>query len=220
MKNVESIQVFKDLSSAGREQFKRDMVTKKIGKSVQILQKGAQVAGAYIVVNGRLRVYSISPNGAEATLYCIEPGETCVIALNCLFQNIDYPAWVETEADTEVAVVPGSTFRALFRSEASIQDLTVQALSTSVFRLMGELEQLHFFKLEHRLASLLLSRVPEDGVLRMTHQEVAFHLGTAREVVSRILTLFAQNGWIETSRGVIKVLEYRALENIIIEDQF
>ena len=220
MNNVESLEVFQVLSKSGRETFKRDMVTKKIGKSVQILHKGSQVAGAYIVVNGRLRVYSISPNGAEATLYCIDPGETCVIALNCLFQSIDYPAWVETEEDTEVVVVPGSTFRSLFRTEVSIQDLTVQALSTSVFRLMGQLEQLHFFKLEYRLASLILSRNPEGGVLKMTHQEIAFHLGTAREVVSRMLNLFVQNGWIETHRGVVKVIDYRSLENTIIEDPF
>jgi len=220
MKNIDNIEVYRNLSSSGKDLFKREMVSKTIEKFTPVLHKGSKVAGAYIVLGGRLRVYSIAPNGAEATLYCIDPGETCVIALNCLFQSIDYPAWVETEADTEVAVVSGTAFRSLFRSEASIQDLTVQALSTSVFRLMGELEQLHFFKVEHRLAGLILARAPEDGLLQMTHQELAFHLGTAREVVSRILNLFSQNGYIETSRGVVKLVSREALENMIENNQF
>lgn len=215
MKTIESIPVFKNLSTAGKELFKREMVLKNVEKSAQILQKGSLISGAYIVVTGSLRVYSISAAGAEATLYSINSGETCVIALNCLFQNIAYPAWVETESDTDVAVLPGSTYRGLFRTEESIQNLTIQALSTSVFRLMDELEQLHFFKLEQRLASLILSRASERGELSMTHQEMAYHLGTAREVISRILNLFTRSGFIETSRGTIRVADSEAVADII-----
>ncbi|MGD9807982.1 MAG: Crp/Fnr family transcriptional regulator [Deferribacterales bacterium] len=218
MNKLESIPVFQSLSEEGKALFKREMQLVRIDKPAQILHKDSQVSGAYIVIGGRLRVYSISPSGSEATLYCINPGETCVIALNCLFQNIAYPAWVETEPDTVVAVIPGAAYRSLFRTEPSIQDLTVQALSTSVFRLMEELEQLHFCKLEHRLASLILTRSASDGRLRMTHQEMAYNLGTAREVVSRIINLFTQNNYIETSRGSIIVTDPDAMMNMISEN--
>lgn len=215
MKKIDTIPVFQNMSAAGKDLFKKEMVLKKIDRAARILEKGAQVSGAYIVVNGRLRVYSIAPSGAEATLYCIDPGETCVLALNCLFQNIAYPAWVDSEPDTEVAVVPGAAYRSLFRTEPSVQDLTVQALSTSVFRLMDELEQLHFCKLEHRLASFILTRTEGAGELRMTHQEMAYHLGTAREVISRIINIFSQNKLIETSRGGITVLDPQAMMDMI-----
>jgi len=215
MINIDSVPVFSGLSDAGKKLFKRDMILKKVGKSIQVLQKGSEIAGAYVVINGRLRVYSIAPSGAEATLYWIDSGETCVIALNCLFQNLEYPAWVETEEATEVAVIHGDTYRNLFKTEQSVQDLTVEALSTSVFRLMSELEQLHFFKLEHRLASFLLTRASDDGLLKMTHQDIAYHLGTAREVISRTITSFAQENIIETSRGAIKIIDSKALEAML-----
>lgn len=72
-----------------------------------ILHKGSKTSGTYVVTKGRLRVFSIAPSGSEATLYFIDPGETCVLALNCLSNDLLYPAWVSSESETEVAVIPG-----------------------------------------------------------------------------------------------------------------
>jgi hypothetical protein len=72
-----------------------------------VIHKGQPVSGAYLVMQGLLRVYTYSPQGAEATLYFLRPGETCVLTLNCLFNDLRYPAWVETFADTRVCMIPG-----------------------------------------------------------------------------------------------------------------
>jgi CRP/FNR family transcriptional regulator len=149
MVHLDDLPIFRNLTKAGRNTLDRGLICKEFSPATIILHRGAQVSGAYVVTRGSLRVFSISPSGTEATLYCINPGETCVLALNCLFNDLLYPAWVASEPETEVAVIPGLVFRTLFNSESSIQDLTVRALSTLVFRLMNELEQVHFCTLEN-----------------------------------------------------------------------
>ena len=167
------------------------------------------------MISGCLRVFTLSPGGNEATLYWIAPGETCVLALNCIFNDLLYPAWVEAEPITTVAVIPGPLYRMLFDNEAVIREVTVHALSTLVFRLMAELEQVHACKLEHRLANLILTRASADRTLKMTQQEMASHLGTTREVIARIIRQFVANKYIETQRGSLIICHPAKLSNSI-----
>ncbi len=218
MTDLDALPIFQNLTSNGKQLFKQGLVRKKIEPSTKILHKGSKVSGAYIVINGRLRVFSISPSGSEATLYCINPGETCVLAINCLFQDLLYPAWVEAERASDVAIIPGPLYRGLFKQESSFQDLTIHALSTAVFRLMQELEQVHFYKLEHRLANMILLRASSDGVLRMTHQELAFQLGTAREVVSRLMKSLVEKRFVESKRGMVIIKNAAAMADLISSD--
>ncbi len=212
-----NLPVFQNISSQGRCLLDQGLIHKAFPPSTELLYRGAQISGAYIVTKGRLRVFSISPSGAEATLYCIDPGETCVLALNCLFNDLLYPAWVATETETSVAILPGPTFRQLFESEPSIQNLTVHALSSLVFRLMGELEQVHFCTLEQRLANLILLRASAEGIQRMTQQELAYHLGTTREVVARLMGDLALKGLVKTRRKEITIVNAKELAALITE---
>ena len=148
-------------------------------------------------------------------MYFIDPGETCVFALNSLFNDLRYPAWVQAESATTVALIPGPIFRQLFEREPSIQDVTVRALSTLVFRLMTELEEVHAYKLDQRLANLLLVHASAEGELRMTQQQMAQHLGTTREVVARLMRDFVGDGLVETGRGVTMVRDATGLAALI-----
>ena len=108
MVNLDDFPLFRNLSKAGRQIIDKGIVRKVISPATTILHKGSQTSGAYVVIMGRLRVFSIALSGCEATLYCIDPGETCVLALNCLFNDLRYPAWVATAPRTEVAIIPGA----------------------------------------------------------------------------------------------------------------
>lgn len=119
-----------------------------------------------------------------------------------------------------MAVIPGTVYRKLFEKEPTIQNLTVQALSTLVFRLMSELEQVHFYKLEHRMADFILIRASSGGVLRMTQQEIAHHLGTTRECVARIMQAFVKENLVETQRGLTKIKDARKLSGMIAREAF
>ncbi len=176
-----------------------------------VIHKGQSVSGAYLVLRGQLRVYTYTPQGTEATLYFIRPGETCVLALNCLFNDLRYPAWVEASDATDVAVIPGPLYRRLFERESAVQDMTVSALSTLVFRLMDELEQIHSCNLDQRLASFLLNNASDDGVVTMTQQTLAGHLGTTREVIARLMQGFCAQGLVSTRRGAVSILDAKQM---------
>lgn len=203
------------LSEAGRKLLDTGMVYVTCKRGAPVLHKGQQVSGAYLVTQGRLRVYALAPDGTEATLYFIDPGETCVFALNSLFNDLRYPAWVQAEADTRVAVIPGPLFRRLFEHEPAVQDMTVRALSTLVFRLMAELEEVHACTLIQRLANLLLLHASAAGEVRMTQQQLADHLGTTREVIARLMRELVGLGHVATSRGRIAIADAAGLAGLV-----
>lgn len=202
---METIDFFKSLSPDSRDILIKGHVTHHLAKGSTAVVKGQAVSGAYFVLSGQLRVFTLTPAGKEATLYLINPGETCVLALNSLFNDLLYPAWVQAETATIVGIIHGSTYRTLFERERTIRDLTVRTLSTIVFRLMSELEQIHACRLDQRLANFLLSHASGDGVVFKTQQEIAAHMGTSREVIARLMADFSARGLVETTRGKIGI---------------
>lgn len=202
---------FDKLSAASELLLGRGLRYAQFEKTTTVLNKGEAVSGAYVVTAGQLRVYTLSPSGQEATLYLIDSGEACVLALNCIFNHLLYPAWVEAKPNTHVAVIPGVAYRALFEAEPAVRNMTVQAFSTIVFRLMAELEQVHSNTLEQRLVSFLLLRAATNGTLRMTQQQIAAHLGTTREVVARIVGELVVLGYLATGRGFVTILAFDKL---------
>lgn len=214
MGKIETFSPFCQLSKAGRQLLEEGMISRHCPSSAPLLFKGQRTSGAYFVLEGRLRVFSMAPNGTEATLYFIEPGETCVFALNSLFNDLLYPAWVQAVEETSLALIPGTTYRQLFAVEPVIRDLTVKTLSTLVFRLMAELEVVHAYKLNQRLANLMLVHASAAGELRMTQQQMAFHLGTTREVIARLIRDFVAGGLIETRRGVTLIRDSKGLTSL------
>jgi CRP/FNR family transcriptional regulator len=202
---IQSFASFQRLSDAGRQALTRGLRSAVFTRGANVLSRGDRVAGAYLVVTGRLRVYTLSAEGREATLYTIDPGETCVLALNCLFSDLRYPAWVDASAGTRVAIVDGPAYRSLFEHDAAVRDMTVRAFSTVVFRLMSALEDVHTHALDRRLATFLVVRASSSGEVRMTQQAIADHLGTTREVVARLLARFSQLRFVSRQRGAILV---------------
>jgi CRP/FNR family transcriptional regulator len=199
--------IFEKLSGPGKELLANNLARRTLPKGKLVIEKGAQVSGAYFVMRGRLRVFAYSPSGKEATLYFISPGETCILALNSLFNDLLYPAWVEAEEPTTLGVLSGAAYRSLFQREPAVQDLTVRALSAAVFRLMDELERVHSCRVDQRLASFLLNHASGEGVVGRTQREIAAHIGTSREVVARLMAELAGRGLVETARGRVRLLQ-------------
>ena len=208
------LNILTSLSTDGQKQLSNGMIRHRFGKGEPVVEKGQAVSGAYLVESGRLRVYTLTPAGKEATLYFLRRGEACVLTLNSLFNNLLYPAWVQAEVDTVIGVVSGDVFRALFSREKSVQRLTVNALATVVLRLMEELEQVHSHRLDQRLASFLLNNADSKGAVFKTQQELAGHIGTTRVVVARLMCQLSDRGIIETGRGRVRVRDVATLASV------
>lgn len=205
---------FDRLSTGARTLLAQGAIRKNALDGANIMHKGQPASGAYVVLSGRLRVYTITPTGTEATLYRVEPGETCVLAINCLFNDLLYPAWVQAEGATHVAIIPGALYRQLFAQEPAIQDLTVRALSSLVYRLMAELDAIHSCNHRERLAHYLLMHSSSEGELKITQQQLAGHLGTTREVVARLMQRLVADGYVKSQRGRITIRDLFGLRRL------
>jgi CRP/FNR family transcriptional regulator len=218
LSDLQRFEPFKRLGGEGLSILSQGSTRRDLPGGTVVLHKGQPVSGAYIVLRGRLRVFTIAPNGTEATLYFVEPGETCVLALNSLFNDLLYPAWAQAEAPTSIALIRGAAFRRLFDVEPSIRDLAMSTLSTLVFRLMSEVEQLHVCSQKQRLVHFLMTHANSNGELRMTQQHLARHLGTTREVVARSVGELVRKRLVSSGRGCITIRDLFGLRRAISGD--
>jgi len=180
----------------------------RIRSTRTLIHKGDTVGGAYLVTCGELRIYSMDSDGKESTLYTVQPGESCLLALNCLFSELLYPAWVAAQGDnTQVVVIPAVEFKALYAQEDSVRHYVFDVLSQRVFDLMSALEARSTLRLDQRLASYLLRKANAERELAITHQQLATELGTVREVVSRTLKQLESRGLIETGWKKVRILD-------------
>ncbi len=180
----------------------------------QLVVRGDEVAGAYLVEEGALRVYYTSEEGREGTLYWVEPGQSCILALNCTFSRLAYPAWVESDGPTRFSVVPGDVYRTLFASDPAVQRFTFEALSGRLFELMALIEETASQGLEARVAAFLLRRAKGEERVALTQEQLARHLSTSREVVSRVLRGLSALGLVSSGHGQIVILDSEGLRRI------
>ena len=190
-----------------------------IGSHQTLIQKGDQVGGVYLVQSGNLRIFHINANGQETTFYHLKAGESCILALNCVFSDIRYPAWVESaDHSCEVLMIPPAIFKCLFETEELIKKFVFESLSRKTFHLMEMLEERVSLSIDQRIANFLMTRSNDQGELFITQQELSNHIGSPREVVARTLSKYAKEGWISTQRGVIHIQDYSSLRKELLPE--
>ncbi len=178
----------------------------KAVKGQILVQKGDPVSGVFLVLEGNLRVFGMHPNGKEATLYKVTNDEICLLSLNCAFSEINYPAWVGVDSkNASIAVLPSENFRELFATDKSVQDLVLQSLTATVRDLLIKLDEALLSSLRDRIFSFLSYNSDLDGYIKITHDELAMHMGTSREVISREISQLKRNGAVSSKRGAIEV---------------
>lgn len=180
-----------------------------------LIQRGDPVDGAYLVVGGSLRVFYISQEGREATLYQVEPGGACVLSVTSTLRDEPYPAWVEAgKRGASFVRVPSGSFRRLFDEEPAFREFILSVLSGRVFELMQALEETRFAQVEQRVARFLVRSAGPDGVVRATQVGIASDLGSAREVVFRALRALSDRGLVRTGRGRVEIVDPAGLRRV------
>lgn len=159
--------------------------------------------GFPFVLEGSIRVVKHAPNGRELPLYRVVPGESCLITSSCLLGKVDYNARGVAETDTTLLLVSRQIFEVLIVIPP-FRDFVFEIFSERLAELMRLIEEVAFRKLDQRLAGLLLGKGPE---IRTTHQALADELGSVREIVSRLLKGFADQGLVRLGREQIEILD-------------
>jgi CRP/FNR family transcriptional regulator, anaerobic regulatory protein len=163
-----------------------------------------------IVGRGDIRVFKLSESGREITLYHVEDGQPCRVNMLCVF--LDRPAMVtaQVEATTEAVVLPAAAFREWVRTSEPMRRFIFETMAERMVDVLTLVEEIAFRKMDTRIAELLLRRFAGEHELMTTHQELGAELGTAREVVSRVLKELERHGAVELRRGRI-ILRDRAM---------
>ncbi|MDD2216001.1 MAG: Crp/Fnr family transcriptional regulator, partial [Eubacteriales bacterium] len=154
------------------------------------------LSGLFLVMTGQVRAYIISETGKEITLYHLFDRDICIFSASCVMKDISFDVLVEAEKETTAFLIPSFVFKDLMQSSLAVSNYTNQLMSSRFSDVMWIMEQILFMSFDKRLAMFLLEQATIEGSdqLAITHEIIAKHMGTAREVVTRMLKYFASEG--------------------------
>ncbi|MDH3666840.1 MAG: Crp/Fnr family transcriptional regulator [Paracoccaceae bacterium] len=189
------------------------------GRSSRIhCDDGAQLFGpgdssdAFLIpLKGAVRVEHMGPTGRSVVLYRVAPGDSCVMTTSCLLSGAPYEAYGYAEGAVEAIAMPAAVFRDLIEQEPEFRTHALSVFSRRMIELVEVIDELLLHRVDLRLAGWLAEKAAAGVAVAATHQAIASELGTAREVVSRILKDFERRGWIGLTRGEIRLVDPAAL---------
>ncbi len=183
-------------------------------ENTTVFSQGDSCQNFMLILSGSIRVFSRSESGREALLYRVRPGDTCVLTTSCLLGGHNYPAEGVTESATEAAAIPFNLFQEFMKKSPVFQEYVFGSFGRRLVDLISLVEGMHSGTIQARLARILLEKAGESSTLNITHQELAFELGSAREVVSRQLKAMEKSGYLKLTRGAIILQDQAALDII------
>lgn len=186
-------------------------------KGQNIYNAETQCLGIMLVKSGELRTYILSEEGKEATLYRINRGEVCVLSASCILDSITFDVHIDAEQDTEVLVINPAYFAILSRQNVYAENFALRVGMERFSEVMWAMEQILFMSFDRRLAIFLLDETAKtnNDDLPLTQEQIAKYMGSAREVVSRMLKYFAKEGIVEIYRGGIKITDREKLKLLL-----
>ncbi len=181
-----------------------------------IFRPGDSCANLLFLTKGRLRVSMSGDNGREIALYHLTGGDVCIFTLTTLLKASDYTATAVTETPCRAARLPMGDFREVFAASRGFQDFILSTMATRMHDTLLLLQEVTFNRLEMRLACFLFrhTRASGEDAVEMTHQQIAYELGTTREMVSRILKDMERRGCLQLKRKRIELADTRKLEEM------
>ena len=183
------------------------------------IHDGNECTGVILIKSGCLRLYLLSEDGKEITLYRLFPGDMCMLSASCVLDSITFDVLVDAEEDSECVVVGGCAYESLARR---LPEAKIFALETALSRfsdVMWVMQQILFMSMDKRLAIFLLDEISKNGTdtVKLTHEQIAKYMGSAREVVSRMLKYFSSEGLISSSRSEgIRILDKKRLRALTL----
>ena len=210
--------IWEQLTPSEQETLSSSCSSRSISKGTMLHSGSGDCIGLLVIRTGRLRAFLSSEDGREVTLYRLFPRDICLFSASCIMQNIQFDIFIEAEQDTDLWVIPSGIYKKLMEESAVLANYTNQIMASRFSEVMWLVEQIMWKSMDRRLASFLLEESSIEGspVLKIRHQRIASHLGTAREVVTRMLRYFQGEGYVRLSRGTIEITDTGALQKLDI----
>ena len=197
-----------EITDGDREQLCTRSLAMTYPKGVTV-HDGSICSGVILIREGSLRVYMLSADGKEITLYRLHAGDLCMLSASCVLKTITFDVMVDAEENSECYVIDGAAFAEVAQRNP---DIRIFALETAVSRfsdVMWVMQQILFMSMDKRLAIFLCDESARLGsdTIELTHEQIARYMGSAREVVSRMLKYFANEGMVAVSRKGVRILD-------------
>lgn len=174
--------------------------------------------GILIVKKGCIRSYMLSEKGKDITLYRLYSGDICMLSASCVLSNVTFDIHVDAEAETEVLVISSSIFSQLITKNIYVENFSYKVTTDKFSDVMWAMEQILFMSFDKRLAIFLLDEASKQhtNTISLTHEQIAKYMGSAREVVSRMLKYFVSEGLITSHRGEITLINLPKLKKLAL----
>ena len=180
-----------------------------------VVHNGAvECTGFLLVRSGQLRAYTLSEEGREVTIYRLFDHDCCLFSAACIMSSLQFEVIIETEKDSEIFIIPPSVYQKLMNESLPVSKYTNDLMATRFSEVMWLMEQIMWKSFDKRLAAFLVEESGIEGttLLKVTHERIANHMGTAREVVTRMLRYFQGEGLVKLTRGAIEITDMEGLE--------
>ena len=180
-----------------------------------VVHNGAvECTGFLLVRTGQLRAYTISEEGREVTVYRLFDHDCCLFSAACIMSSLQFEVIIETEKDSEIFIIPPSVYQKLMNESLPVSKFTNDLMASRFSDIMWLMDQIMWKSFDKRLAAFIVEESGIEGtnVLKVTHEKIANHMGTAREVVTRMLRYFQGEGLVKLTRGAIEITDIAGLE--------
>lgn len=186
-------------------------------KGENVHGNNAECTGAILIKSGCLRVYLLSEEGREITLYRLFQGDVCILSASCVLSSITFDVFVDAQEDSECYIIGGNKFAQLADKNIIIKNYALELAVERFSDVMWVMQQILFMSYDQRLAIFLYDEMVKnnDKVIRLTQEQIASYTGSAREVVSRMLKYFTSEGIVRSSRGGVEIINKDKLKSLI-----
>ncbi len=208
------IPVWSKLTQAQQSLLVSSAVEQTAKKGTIVHNGSLDCTGLLLVQSGQLRAYILSPEGREITIYRLFERDLCLLSASCIMRSIQFEITVEAEKDTRFLLIPPYIYKSVLEESAPLANFTNEVMATRFSDVMWLMEQVMWKSFDKRLAAFLLEEaaIEETNRLHITHETIGNHLGNPREVVTRMLKYFQNEGMVKLSRGAIELTDAKKLE--------
>lgn len=209
--------IWDKLTPTQQQRVAASVVPKTFKKGTVIHNGNLDCTGLLLIQSGQLRSYILSDEGREITLYRLFDMDICLFSASCIMRSIQFEIIIEAEKDTDLWIIPPQVYKQLMEESAPVANYTNELMASRFSDVMWLIEQIMWKSLDKRLAAFLLEEAAIEGTpaLKLTHEIIANHLGSHREVITRMLRYFQSEGMVSLSRGTVTLTDEDRLQALV-----
>ena len=209
--------VWSKLTQLQQSKLTQGLVYRQVEKGTLLHNGSLDCTGLFLVESGQLRAYILSDEGREITVYRLFEGDMCLFSASCMMRSIQFDITIEAEKPTHLWVIPVEAYQSVMEESAPLANYTNEVMASRFSDVMWLIEQILWKSLDKRLAAFLLEEAAIEGTLslKITHETIANHLGSHREVITRMLRYFQSEETVRLSRGCVTIQNQEKLRRLV-----